>query len=83
MALDKRVGAEVQLGTMIVLNVMDLIKFMLDSIANYVSVLVLMMLVFFLLTSFVSIVTDKVTNMVGTWIMLYRGNPEVKIETKD
>ncbi len=68
---------------MIVLNVMDLIKFMLDSIANYVSVLVLMMLVFFLLTSFVSIVTDKVTNMVGTWIMLYRGNPEVKIETKD
>jgi hypothetical protein len=77
------VGAEVQLGTMIVLNVMDLIKFMLDSIANYVSVLVLMMLVFFLLTSFVSIVTDKVTNMVGTWIMLYRGNPDIKIETKD
>jgi hypothetical protein len=77
------VGAEVQLGTMIVLNVMDLIKFMLDSIANYVSVLVLMMLVFFLLTSFVSIVTDKVTNMVGTWIMLYRGNSEIKIETKD
>ena len=76
-------GAEVQLGTMIVLNVMDLIKFMLDSIANYVSVLVLMMLVFFLLTSFVSIVTDKVTNMVGTWIMLYRGNPDIKIETKD
>jgi hypothetical protein len=74
---------ELSLGTMIVLNVMEMIKFMLDSVTNYVSVLVLMMLVFFLLTSFVSIVVDKVTNMVGTWIMLYRGNSEIKIETKD
>jgi hypothetical protein len=74
---------ELSLGTMIVLNVMEMIKFMLDSVTNYVSVLVLMMLVFFLLTSFVSIVVDKVTNMVGTWIMLNRGNSEIKIETKD
>ena len=74
---------ELSLGTMIVLNVMEMIKFMLDSVTNYVSVLVLIMLVFFLLTSFVSIVVDKVTNMVGTWIMLYRGNSETKIETKD
>jgi hypothetical protein len=74
---------ELSLGTMIVLNVMEMIKFMLDSVTNYVSVLVLIMLVFFLLTSFVSIVVDKVTNMVGTWIMLNRGNSEIKIETKD
>jgi len=45
---------------MIVLNVMEMIKFMLDSVTNYVSVLVLVMFVFFLLTSFVSIVVDKV-----------------------
>jgi hypothetical protein len=74
---------EVSLGTMIVINVMELIKFMLDSIINYISVLILILFAFFLLTSFVSIVTDKVTNMVGTWIMLYRGNSEIKIETKD
>ena len=74
---------ELSLGTMIVLNVMEMIKFMLDSVTNYVSVLVLVMFVFFLLTSFVSIVVDKVTNMVGTWIMLNRGNSEIKIETKD
>ena len=74
---------EVSLGTMIVINVMELIKFMLDSITNYISVLILILFAFFLLTSFVSIVTDKVTNMVGTWIMLYRGNSEIKIETKD
>ena len=74
---------ELTLGTMIVINVMELIKFMLDSIANYISVLILILFVFFLLTSFVSIVTDKVTNMVGTWIMLYRGDSNIKIETKD
>jgi len=74
---------EVSLGTMIVINVMELVKFMLDSIANYISVLILIMFTFFLLTSFVSIVTDKVTNMVGTWIMLYRGDSNIKIETKD
>lgn len=68
---------------MIVINVMELIKFMLDSIANYISVLILILFVFFLLTSFVSIVTDKVTNMVGTWIMIYRGDSNIKIETKD
>ncbi len=74
---------ELSLGTMIVLNVMEMIKFMLDSITNYISVLILILFAFFLLTSFVSIVTEKVTNMVGTWIMLYRGNSEIKIETKD
>jgi len=74
---------EVSLGTMIVINVMELVKFMLDSIANYISVLILILFVFFLLTSFVSIVTDKVTNMVGTWIMIYRGDSNIKIETKD
>jgi len=74
---------ELTLGTMIVINVMELIKFMLDSIANYISVLILILFVFFLLTSFVSIVTDKVTNMVGTWIMIYRGDSNIKIETKD
>lgn len=60
-----------------------MIKFMLDSVTNYISVLILILFVFFLLTSFVSIVTEKVTNMVGTWIMLYRGNSEIKIQTKD
>lgn len=74
---------EVSLGTMIVINVMELVKFMLDSIVNYISVLILIMFTFFLLTSFVSIVTDKVTNMVGTWIMIYRGDSNIKIETKD
>ncbi len=74
---------EVSLGTMIVINVMELVKFMLDSIVNYISVLILILFVFFLLTSFVSIVTDKVTNMVGTWIMIYRGDSNIKIETKD
>ena len=74
---------ELTLGTMIVINVMELVKFMLDSIANYISVLILILFVFFLLTSFVSIVTDKVTNMVGTWIMIYRGDSNIKIETKD
>jgi len=74
---------EVSLGTMIVINVMELVKFMLDNIANYISVLILILFVFFLLTSFVSIVTDKVTNMVGTWIMIYRGDSNIKIETKD
>jgi len=68
---------------MIVINVMELVKFMLDSIVNYISVLILILFVFFLLTSFVSIVTDKVTNMVGTWIMIYRGDSNIKIETKD
>jgi hypothetical protein len=68
---------------MIVLNVNDLMKFMLESIPQYISVIVLILFCFFLLTSFVAIVVEKVTNMVGTWIMIYRGNSQIKIETED
>lgn len=71
---------ELHLGTMILINVNDLLKFMLESVANYVSVLVIAVMCFFFLTSFVTIVVEKVTNMVGTWIMLHKGHANVQIE---
>jgi hypothetical protein len=75
---------DVNLGTMIVVNVFDLVKFMIESIPNYLSVLVLIMFTAFLFTSVVSILIDKVTQSVCTILMVYRDNPKVKnTETND
>lgn len=69
---------------MIVVNVFDLVKFMIESIPNYLSVLVLIMFTAFLFTSVVSILIDKVTQSVCTILMVYRDNPKVKnTETND
>lgn len=69
---------DVKLGTMIFINVLDLVKFMLESIPNYLSVLLLLMFTAFLFTSVVSILIDKVTQSVCTILMVYRDNPKVK-----
>lgn len=75
---------DVKLGTMIFINVLDLVKFMLESIPNYLSVLLLLMFTAFLFTSVVSILIDKVTQSVCTILMVYRDNPKVKnTETND
>ena len=75
---------DVKLGTMIFINVLDLVKFMIESIPNYLSVLVLIMFTAFLFTSVVSILIDKVTHSVCTILMVYRDNPKVKnTETND
>lgn len=75
---------DVKLGTMIFINVLDLVKFMIESIPNYLSVLVLIMFTAFLFTSVVSILIDKVTQSVCTILMVYRDNPKVKnTETND
>lgn len=63
---------------MIFINVLDLVKFMLESIPNYLSVLLLLMFTAFLFTSVVSILIDKVTQSVCTILMVYRDNPKVK-----
>ena len=69
---------------MIFINVLDLVKFMIESIPNYLSVLVLIMFTAFLFTSVVSILIDKVTQSVCTILMVYRDNPKVKnTETND
>ena len=69
---------------MIVVNVFDLVKFMIESIPNYLSVLVLIMFTAFLFTSIVSILIDKFTQSVCTILMVYRDNPKVKnTETND
>lgn len=75
---------DVNLGTMIFINVLDLVKFMLESIPNYLSVLLLLMFTAFLFTSVVSILIDKVMQSVCTILMVYRDNPKVKnTETND
>jgi len=82
--LDNRMVPDVKLGTMIFINVLDLVKFMIESIPNYLSVLVLIMFTAFLFTSVVSILIDKVTQSVCTILMVYRDNPKVKnTETND
>jgi len=69
---------------MIFINVLDFVKFMIESIPNYLSVLVLIMFTAFLFTSVVSILIDKVTQSVCTILMVYRDNPKVKnTETND
>lgn len=63
---------------MIIININDLLKFMLESVTNYVSALILILMLFFLLTSAVNIVTEKIGNVICTIITVYRAN--IKIE---
>jgi hypothetical protein len=63
---------------MIILNINDLIKFMLESIPNYLSVLLLMVLAYFLLTSFFTLVIDKVGDVVALVVSLLRVDSDEK-----
>lgn len=63
---------------MIILNINDLIKFMLESIPNYLSVLLLMVLAYFLLTSFFTLVIDKVGDVVALVVSLLRVDNDEK-----
>ena len=84
MRLDNRMASEVNSEAMIVINVTELIKFMLDSIPNYLSVLLLIVFTAFLFTSIVSILIDKFTQSACTILMVYRDNSKVKnSETND
>jgi len=77
-------ASEVNSEAMIVINVMELIKFMLDSIPNYLSVLLLIVFTAFLFTSIVSILIDKFTQSACTILMVYRDNSKGKnSETND
>lgn len=63
---------------MIILNVNDLVKFMLDSIPNYLSVLLLIVLVYFLLTTFTALVIAKVGDVIALIVSLLRVDPDEK-----
>lgn len=63
---------------MIILNVNDLVKFMLDSIPNYLSVLLLIVLVYFLLTTFTTLVIDKVGDVIALIVSLLRVDSDEK-----
>jgi len=68
---------------MIILNINDLFKFMLESVVHYVSVLVLILMSFFLLTSAISIVSEKIGSMICTIITVYRASIKLKNESDD
>lgn len=63
---------------MIILNVNDLVKFMLDSIPNYLSVLLLIVLVYFLLTTFTTLVIAKVGDVIALIVSLLRVDSDEK-----
>lgn len=64
--------------TMIILNINDLVKFMLESIPNYLSVLLMMILAYFLLTSFCTMLIDKIGDVVALWVSVLRVDPKDK-----
>lgn len=68
---------------MIIININDLLKFMLESVVNYVSALILILMLFFLLTSAVNILTEKIGNVICTIITVYRAKIEIDSENKD
>jgi hypothetical protein len=51
---------------------------MLDSIPNYLSVLLLIVLVYFLLTTFTTLVIDKVGDVIALIVSLLRVDPDEK-----
>jgi len=64
--------------TMIILNINDLVKFMLESIPNYLSVLLMMILAYFLLTSFCTMLIDKIGDVIALWVSILRVDPKDK-----
>ena len=67
---------------MIILNINELIKFMLESIPNYLSVIVMMVIAYFLLTSFCTMAIDKVGDVIALWVSVYRGDSESEEKSK-
>jgi len=63
---------------MIILNINDLVKFMVESIPNYLSVLLTMILSYFLLTSFCTMLIDKIGDAIALWASILRGDPKDK-----
>jgi ABC-type multidrug transport system permease subunit len=63
---------------MIILNINDLVKFMLESIPNYLSVLLMMILAYFLLTSFCTMLIDKIGDVIALWVSILRVDPKDK-----
>lgn len=63
---------------MIILNINDLVKFMLESISNYLSVILMMILAYFLLTSFCTMLIDKIGDVIALWVSILRVDPKDK-----
>lgn len=63
---------------MIILNINDLVKFMLESIPNYLSVILMMILAYFLLTSFCTMLIDKIGDVIALWVSILRVDPKDK-----
>lgn len=63
---------------MIILNINDLVKFMLESIPNYLSVLLMMIITYFLLTSFCTMLIDKLGDVIALWVSLLRVDKDDK-----
>lgn len=62
---------------MIIVNVVDLVKFMLEHWSNYISVLVLIAMVWFLLMTTISVLLDKlIQGVIGVVIVLKKEQDE-------
>ena len=62
---------------MIIINVVDLVKFMLEHWANYVSVLILIAMTWFLLMTTISAVLDKlIQGVIGVVIVFKKEQNE-------
>lgn len=62
---------------MIIINLVDLVKFMLEHWSNYVSVLILIAMTWFLLMTTISAVLDKlIQGVIGVVIVLKKDQDE-------
>jgi ABC-type multidrug transport system permease subunit len=51
---------------------------MLESIPNYLSVILMMILAYFLLTSFCTMLIDKIGDVIALWVSILRVDPKDK-----
>ncbi len=62
---------------MIIINLVDLVKFMLEHWSNYVSVLILIAMTWFLLMTTISAVLDKlIQGVIGVVVVLKKNQDE-------
>lgn len=64
-------------------NLVDLLKFMLESVTNYVGSLLLLGFIAVIVSGFISVLIQKVGQAVSTIIMVYKTDQTVLLNKKE
>lgn len=68
---------------MVSCDLVNLLKFMLESVTNYIGSLVLLGFVFFVVSGFISVLIQKLGQAVSTVVMVFKTDQTVLLNKKE